>query len=85
MAIIARDHADTCLHRCGRHSILMLKFEHMVTEKLNLGWFPEMVNYAVHRAPHTIYHLIYQSLVNSLITVNVIKEDNTFGRTIAKR
>ena len=55
MAIIARNHADTRLHSCGRHSILMLKFEHMVTEKLNLGWFPEMVSYAVHRAPHTVY------------------------------
>ena len=64
MAIIARNNADTCLHRYGRHSILMLKFEHMVTEKLNLGWFPEMVSYSVHCAPHTIYHWIYQRQVD---------------------
>lgn len=29
----------------------------MVTEKLNLGGFPEMVGYAVHCAPHTIYQI----------------------------
>lgn len=29
----------------------------MVTEKLNLGEFPEMVGYAVHCAPHTIYQI----------------------------
>ena len=34
MAIIARDHADTCLHRYGRHSILMHKLKRVVTEKL---------------------------------------------------
>ncbi|KTE98364.1 hypothetical protein AC564_1945c [Lacticaseibacillus paracasei] len=49
-----------------------------------------MVGYAVHCAPHTIYHWIYQrqvdfSQANSLITVNVIKEDKTFGRAITKQ
>jgi transposase, IS30 family len=63
-AIIAQDHADTCRHRCGRHSILTPKLKRMVTEKLNLGWSPEMVGYAVHCAPHTIYHWIYQRQVD---------------------
>ncbi|WCZ17834.1 IS30 family transposase [Lacticaseibacillus paracasei] len=63
-AIIAQDHADTCWHRCGRHSILTPKLKRMVTEKLNLGWSPEMVGYAVHCAPHTIYHWIYQRQVD---------------------
>ncbi len=63
-AIIAQDHADACRHRCGRHSILTPKLKRMVTEKLNLGWSPEMVGYAVHCAPHTIYHWIYQRQVD---------------------
>ena len=55
MAIIARNNADTCLHRYGRHSILMPKLKRVVTEKLNLGWFPKMVSYSVYCVPHTIY------------------------------
>lgn len=62
-AIITRDHADTCRHRCDRHSILTPKLNSMVIEKLTLGWCPEMVGYAVHCVPHTIYHWIYQSQV----------------------
>jgi IS30 family transposase len=63
-AIISQNHADTCWHRFGRHSILTPKLKQMVTEKLTLGWSPEMVNYAVHCAPHTIYHWIYQRQVD---------------------
>ncbi|RNE05702.1 Transposase, IS30 family [Lacticaseibacillus paracasei] len=59
-AIIAQDHADTCRHRRGRHSILTPKLNRNVTEQLTLGWFPEMVGYA----PHTIYHWIYQRQVD---------------------
>ena len=78
-AIIAQDHADTCRHRCGRHSILTPKLKRMVTEKLNLGWSPEMVGYAVHCAPHRfttgfIKDKSIFSQANSLITVNVIKK-----------
>ena len=78
-AIIAQDHADTCRHRCGRHSILTPKLKRMVTEKLNLGWSPEMVGYAVHCAPHDLPLDLsktsrFSAKANSLITVNVIKK-----------
>ncbi|MDR7625281.1 IS30 family transposase [Lacticaseibacillus paracasei] len=63
-AIIAQDQANACRHRCGRHSILTPRLKRMVTEKLNPGWSPEMVGYAVHCAPHTIYHWIYQRQVD---------------------
>lgn len=55
---------NPCRHRCGRRSILTPKLKRMVTERLTLGWSPEMVGYAVHCAPHTIYHWIYQRQVD---------------------
>lgn len=40
----------------------------MITEKLRLGWSPEMVSHTVHCAPHTIYRWIYQRKIDFQLT-----------------
>lgn len=50
----AQKNVEHCRHRCGHHSILTPILKRLVTEKLRLGWSPEMVAHAVNCAPHTI-------------------------------
>lgn len=66
--VIAAKHADLCRHRCGRHSILASRLNRVITEKLRLGWSPEMVGHTVRCAPHTIYHWIYQIKIDFQLT-----------------